>query len=319
MAPAEVAPRAAVAEVEPAVPPTAAPSFDIVRVERDGRAVIAGRAPPGAIVELKTGNRVIDRVLANRQGEWVAVPALALAPGTRELSLAARVEGQPVVPSEDVVVIAVPEPPPPQPAPVAASEPPPPQPAEVATATPPAEPLAVLLPADGRGGGRVLQAPGRISNDGLLALMVLDYDEAGRIQLTGEAPPGVPVRIYVDNQPAGEVVVAPSGQWTTVLERQLEPGDYTLRLDQLDATGKPVARLETPFTRASQLPAAGEVEVDYVIVQPGNSLWRIARRLLGSGVKYVHIYEANQGQIRDPDLIYPGQVFEIPPGSGAAG
>jgi nucleoid-associated protein YgaU len=61
------------------------------------------------------------------------------------------------------------------------------------------------------------------------------------------------------------------------------------------------------------------VQVDYVIVQPGNSLWRIARRVLGEGMSYVHIYEANQAQIRDPDLIYPGQVFEIPSGIDAAG
>ena len=39
---------------------------------------------------------------------------------------------------------------------------------------------------------------------------------------------------------------------------------------------------------------------------------RFARRLYGQGVEYVHIYDANQSQIRDPDLIYPGQVFEIP-------
>jgi nucleoid-associated protein YgaU len=54
-------------------------------------------------------------------------------------------------------------------------------------------------------------------------------------------------------------------------------------------------------------------------VQPGNSLWRIARRLSGKGVDYVHIHGANKAQIRDPDLIYPGQVFEIPARLGAAG
>ena len=109
------------------------------------------------------------------------------------------------------------------------------------------------------------------------------------------------------------------GQWDAVLERTLTPGDYTLRLDQLDASGRPDARLETPFTRVSHPPIEGDVQVDYVIVQPGNSLWRIARRVLGEGMRYVHIYQANQGQIRDPDLIYPGQVFELPGGISPAG
>jgi nucleoid-associated protein YgaU len=48
------------------------------------------------------------------------------------------------------------------------------------------------------------------------------------------------------------------------------------------------------------------------VVQPGASLWRIARRTYGDGVHYSLIYEANQSQIRDPDLIYPGQIFTVP-------
>jgi LysM repeat protein len=111
-----------------------------------------------------------------------------------------------------------------------------------------------------------------------------------------------------------------SGSWDHVWDPQdPTPGDYTLRLDQVGESGKPDSRLETPFTRVSHPPVEGDVEVDYVIVQPGNSLWRIARRVLGEGMRYVHIYEANQRQIRDPDLIYPGQVFEIPSGIGPAG
>ncbi len=47
-------------------------------------------------------------------------------------------------------------------------------------------------------------------------------------------------------------------------------------------------------------------------VQPGNTLWGIASGAYGDGVLYVRLFEANRGQIRDPDLIYPGQVFTIP-------
>ena len=49
-----------------------------------------------------------------------------------------------------------------------------------------------------------------------------------------------------------------------------------------------------------------------VIVEPGNSLWRIARKLLGGGIYYSEIYKNNVKKIDDPDLIYPGQVFNIP-------
>lgn len=298
--------------------PETAPSFDIVRVKPDGQAVIAGRAAPGAEVELRSGDRTIDRVRADQRGEWVALPPEPLGAGVQELSLAARLQDQPAVASEEVVVVAVPEAPH-APAPQAAADPPASGPAQVAAAHAADEPFAVALPRQGAGKGRILQAPGRISTDGALALVMLDYDEAGRIRLSGEADAGAALRIYVDNQPAGTAVAGPGGKWDAVLQRNLTPGDYTLRLDQLDPSGRPDARLETPFTRVSHPPVEGDVQVDYVIVQPGNSLWRIARRVLGEGMRYVHIYQANQMQIRDPDLIYPGQVFELPSGSGAAG
>lgn len=47
-------------------------------------------------------------------------------------------------------------------------------------------------------------------------------------------------------------------------------------------------------------------------VEKGDCLWKIARTELGSGLRWGEIYEANRSDIRDPDLIYPGQVFTIP-------
>jgi nucleoid-associated protein YgaU len=49
-----------------------------------------------------------------------------------------------------------------------------------------------------------------------------------------------------------------------------------------------------------------------VTVQPGFTLWGIAQQNLGDGVLYVQLFEANADQIKDPDLIYPGQVFAVP-------
>ena len=49
-----------------------------------------------------------------------------------------------------------------------------------------------------------------------------------------------------------------------------------------------------------------------VTVQPGFTLWSIAKENFGDGILYVQVFEANRDKIRDPDLIYPGQVFSIP-------
>ncbi|GLQ55162.1 LysM peptidoglycan-binding domain-containing protein [Devosia nitrariae] len=48
------------------------------------------------------------------------------------------------------------------------------------------------------------------------------------------------------------------------------------------------------------------------IIRRGDNLWTIARRVYGQGIRYTTIYQANTAQIRDPDWIYPGQVFDLP-------
>jgi nucleoid-associated protein YgaU len=49
-----------------------------------------------------------------------------------------------------------------------------------------------------------------------------------------------------------------------------------------------------------------------VIIRRGDTLWQISRRLYGHGVRYSTIYLANQDQIEDPNLIWPGQIFAVP-------
>ncbi len=59
-------------------------------------------------------------------------------------------------------------------------------------------------------------------------------------------------------------------------------------------------------------PAAAQPPVRIVTVQPGATLWAIARDRYGEGQLYLQVFEANKDKIRDPDLIYPGQVFTVP-------
>ena len=90
-----------------------------------------------------------------------------------------------------------------------------------------------------------------------------------------------------------------------------------------------LSRIETPFKRESpdvlQPPqdpnavAQGDTAdggpvplIRAVTVQQGDTLWAISRARYGDGVLYVRVFEANRGDIRDPDLIYPGQVFKLP-------
>ncbi|MEX0807227.1 MAG: LysM peptidoglycan-binding domain-containing protein [Dongiaceae bacterium] len=274
------------------------PSFDIVRVTPEGTLVAAGRAAPGSVVTLRMNGEVFDTVEADERGAWVMLPDHPLAPGTHELSLVAQVGDDPEIVSKDVVVVVVPDP------------------AQVASGD--AQPLAVIMPNTDGSAAEVLQglepAPGEGIQSGDLSIDSVDYGEDGRVIIGGRAPVGTTLHAYLDNVPIATAESGPDGRWTARPESPVAPGLHWLRIDQVDAEGKVISRVETPFSRAE----ADEIVPDgtSVVVQPGNSLWRIARRIYGEGLRYTVIYEANQEQIRDPDLIYPGQVFTMP-GDGA--
>ena len=181
----------------------------------------------------------------------------------------------------------------------------------------PAEAPAVIIAS--KEGARVIQAPGDQSADVLKIISVdaITYSEEGNVQVAGRAPSGGFVRIYLNNAPRAETGIAADNSWTVELE-QVPAGVYTLRADQVDAEGKVVSRVESPFKREApaELAAAAEAiekrRVVQVTVQPGNTLWAIAKENYGEGIQYVKVFNANRDRIRNPDLIYPGQVFTVP-------
>ena len=169
-------------------------------------------------------------------------------------------------------------------------------------------------------GVRVLQnggaAPQVVDN---VSIDAINYDSAGEVALTGRSSGQRSVRIYLNNKAILDATVGANGQWRADLP-EIDTGTYTLRVDELDVEGDVVSRTETPFRRESveaiqALDLGGATEraaVALITVQPGNTLWGIARDKYGEGLLYVRVFEANAGRIRDPDLIYPGQIFTVP-------
>ena len=169
-----------------------------------------------------------------------------------------------------------------------------------------------MIAPPGGGPAKLVQAPSAagVPRSGDLAMSTLDYDDAGHVTVTGLATPGVVVRVYINDNLVAEGAAGSDGRWKLTPPDPLAPGKHTLRLDRLASDGKPVARLELPFDRVVVAP--GTKDSRRLIVVRGDNLWNIARAHYGVGYHHTVIYGANKEQIRNPDLIYPGQVFSLP-------
>jgi nucleoid-associated protein YgaU len=342
-----------------------APSFDLVRVEPDGESVIAGRAAPGATIELLRGDQVHARAAADASGLFAIVPpplppgshqvALqSIAPdGTRQRSVQSvtvvitDAKTRPLVtltaPDQPTVVLSNPEPPTkvveePKPetrmAEAKPTEPQPTQPGQQAGVAPTVSPPPAL--------------PGQSAQRAEIKIVTVDAEE-GKLFVSGLSSPGATVRLYLNESFIAPGGAGGDGKVSFSIGSGVKPGDYRIRLDDVDpVSGQVRSRAEVGFNVpvqvasarpqaptspqainpsaqpsrevASALPegqmaSAGTIvipNINTAIVSRGDNLWRISQRVYGKGLRYTVIYGANQEQIRNPDLIYPGQVFVLP-------
>ena len=143
----------------------------------------------------------------------------------------------------------------------------------------------------------------------LLKIKIIDYDEKGRLAISGKAKPGSKISIEVNGRTIGSTNTDDQGQWSlTTIEGMADGANKIVAKaslgDEYSTTSMPFA----PEELVQKFPKGR-----LVVVQPGNSLWRIARRTYGSGFRYTVIFAANRDQVTNPDLIYPGQVLHTPP------
>jgi hypothetical protein len=298
------------------------PAFDVARIEPSGDAVIAGRAAPGASVELLRNGTVHDRVVADKSGQFAMVPP-RLPPGDYELTLRS---GQPdgrQVTSKDSVVVAL--------QPNLKDRP-------VVALMRPDKPSVVLS-----------KPVASNSAGGTVAVETVETEPSGKLYVSGRSPPGAAVRLYLNESYLASATAAADGRFTFTVNGGVGPGGYRVRLDEVDSgSGAIRSRAEVPFrmpeavaandsglnhtvgsSQSSQIaktqdvaaasasdagsPAAVTVpKVATAVVSRGDSLWRISRAAYGAGERYTIIYGANHNQIRNPDRIYPGQVFVLP-------
>jgi nucleoid-associated protein YgaU len=313
-APQQAAPQASQQASAPVAEPLSPkPSFDVVRVAPGGETVVAGRAAPNAQVALMAQGRALGEARADADGQFVILPPAPLAPGEHVLSLRAQAGGRAAL-SEQTVTMFVPE----RAAGGPAGE-------TLATLDAPGQPVRVL---SGQGTSPAAAGEERPA----LRIVAVEAQAGGGAFLAGEAPPGALVRLYLNDAFAAAVTAAPDGKWSVRVDRGMAAGSYTVRADRIGPDGRPLSRVEAsfeaPVALASQPPAqarapAGEGEASPASaavvremrtarVERGDSLWRISRSIYGEGMRYSQIYDANSAQIRNPNLIFPGQVLVVP-------
>ena len=294
------------------------PSFDIIKADKDGL-IIAGRAKKFSKVQILNGDMVIAEVQANQFGEFVYITEESLDPGTYELRLLA--DG---IASKESATVVVPDTPieivkdidssvEAQLTELAPEELIDSSVGEQVVGSLSEEPLVVIEDESGAvqkviqgidDSSQILQEQKQLSFD------ALSYTSEGVLKLAGKAQPRSRVEVYVDGQRIGWGITDDDGFWNITLGEPIKPGDYVLRFNQY-FDERIVSSIDTPISQPD-MSTIESITEDIVVVQPGNSLWRISRRFYGRGIMYTIIFKANRSQINDPDLIYPGQIFEIP-------
>ncbi len=273
-----------------------APTFDVVRVEGDGSAVIAGKAAPGAKVEIVHGSAVLGEATAGPDGAFAIVLSDPLKPGdyqivlrstapdgvvatseqTAVISVPEKADGQVLAmveePGKPAELLTVPEPDSKAQAPAAADQESSEQgPAEAPKAeadaaapqsgaeqaplqeTAPAaeQPAAPEQPADQSAAPE--QPPSQEKPAGTVTgpKVVVEAVEidGSKVFVAGLADAGRKVRAYANDILLGDAVTSPDGHFLVEAQRDLPVGQYTVRVDALEADGKVAARATVPFER----------------------------------------------------------------------
>lgn len=278
--------------LEPAAGPTPAPEiepgtvdiqtvFDLIRIDQSGAGLIAGRATPDTDIEIVNEGSVVGSARTGRDGAFVAY--ITVDPSVAAQELIAQAAGDQTTLGAVAAPVVV-----------------------VASADEDAAPV-IFQPSEK--GVRLIQPTAR-ADGASVTLDSISYDAAGQVTFAGRAGQLAALRLYLDGALTLETRAADDSSWRAIAGSAIAPGVYTLRVDQLDETGAVTSRIETPFLREQIV--EGGLGDNQLTVQTGNNLWKLAEGIYGAGTRYTLIYQANRDAIRDPDLIYPGQIFKLP-------
>lgn len=251
------------------------PTFDVVRVEKDGSVVMAGQAEPGATVIVRSGKFEIGRTTADKNGEWILQKDKKLDQREHGIELSAQSpDGERTLFSKQRLALSLSDPQNGEPLVALTEEGKPTRILQMPTP----EMLNELAEAKARRDGVVAsvedlpesslartetrpfpdastpsQTEAQSGAEPVVGFASVDYEDADQksmIYVSGIGTPGSRVAIYINNVFAGFAIADASGSWNFSDNRQLHGGSHTLRADVLDkSTNSVLARAEVNFER----------------------------------------------------------------------
>ena len=277
---------------------------DIVRVDESGIAVIAGTAEPSTTIEAKIGNQTVGTTEVNKDGGFVISGEISSSTEPQELKVITKADEVVKQDEEDIIIdnrdwvyetksfVILPG-----------------LINEKNSQNVQNEKLDDIIIVEVKKQDLVIKEETKNITVEKLTLDRIKYSENGTAILFGRARNEMNVLVYLDNNFQTKTTPGLDGGWTVDLGI-VEPGIYKLRIDETTNNGDVIFRIETPFKQEAK-DLLDKMFTKAITVQPGNSLWRIARRIYGRGIMYIDIYKKNDHLIKDPNLIYPGQVFSL--------
>lgn len=256
--------------------PVNVPTFDIVRIKKDGMIVVAGRWLPNKTISVLLNNKIVATEQTDKNGEFVYSPKNELKPGNYTLAL---IGVEPKTKSTDKVFLYISD-----------------QGFKNS--------VSLLMTPNG---SKVLQAPKTLA-DGDLNVSKIDYLDTGRIVVTGTALPRLRVSLSLNDEYIGFARVSDYKNFGLGADvGELKPGtEYSLAVRLHDTDGTTVATINHKFVMPEM---TGDNDTFYT-VRRGDCLWIIARNFLRRGILFSIIAERNN--IENPDLIFPKQLLQIP-------
>ncbi|WP_259794283.1 LysM peptidoglycan-binding domain-containing protein [Aliiroseovarius crassostreae] len=251
-APTDTAEHPGTDEADPAAQ---TPRFDVVRVDPDGAAVIAGQAAPGAQVQILLDDAEAGQVEVDGSGNFVAL--LSLPPSDTPRVMKLMVDGQELRSSDESVIIG------PIAAPVLATSEPESDASSASPGNDPSDDLAQSDTAQGSGaqtgsptapqvlladqeGIKVLQDA--VEEEEKVRIDSIAYDALGAVTLAGRSVAGATIQVFLDGAELMDTTVGEDGQWRMDLPA-VAAGVYDLSVEARDANGTVLSRVDTPFKR----------------------------------------------------------------------